>query len=126
MTRPRWARALLASLMALLLAPLAVAQPLAAMPQAAGQMQSRTVGSVTIDYSPDWEYESDLSDATSAFLSNSTLPGVLYLYGEIANAAATDPDLALEQFGAGFFSEFGEQDERLLDRSTVTGEPSTA
>lgn len=126
MTRPRGAHALLAAALALMLATLAIAQPVAAMAQATGQTQSQTAGSATVTFGPDWRYDADISDATSAFLAHTSLTGTLYIHGEIADATVTDPALALEQFATGFFSEFGDQDHQLVDSGTLTSDPSTA
>jgi hypothetical protein len=126
MTRPRGAHALLAAVLAVMLATLAIAQPTAAMAQATGQMQSQTVGSATVNYGPTWQYNADISDATSIFLSNTSLQGTIFIHGEIADATVTDPASGLEQFATGFFGEFGDKDDTLVDSGTMSSDPSTA
>ncbi len=81
MRRPRGVRALLAALLALTLAMLAIVQPASTMAQATTQQtQSQQAGSATVTFGPSWQYDPDISDATSAFLTNSKLQGTLYIH----------------------------------------------
>jgi hypothetical protein len=113
-------------MLALALAIVAIAQPAATMAQSTVQGQSQTIGSSTVTYGPNWQFDADISDATSVFLSHASLSGTLFIYGQIADAGVTDPALALEQFATGFFSQFGEKDEQLVTSGTLTSDPTTA
>ncbi len=126
MRHPSGARAMVASVLALVLAIVAIAQPVSAMAQATGQTQTQTAGSATITFGPSWQYEADISDADSAFLSHTSLQGSLFIHGEIPDPTVTDAALGLEQFATGFFSEFGDGDHQLVDSGTLTSNPATA
>lgn len=126
MTRPRGARALVASLVALMLAVVAVAQPAAALAQTTGQTQTQTAGSATITFGPTWQYEADISDASSAFLTHTQLQGTIFIHGEVPDPTVTDAGVGLEEFSTGFFSEFGDGDHQLVDSGTLTADPATA
>src|SRR5690606_25499966 len=102
MTRPRGARALVASLVALMLAVVAVAQPAAALAQMTGQTQTQTAGSATITFGPTWQYEADISDASSAFLTHTQLQGTIFIHGEVPDPTVTDAGMGLEEFSTGF------------------------
>ena len=126
MKRPVGARAALTSVLALVLAIVAIAQPASAMAQATGQTQTQTAGSATITFGPSWEYSADISDATSAFLSHTSLQGTLFIHGEIVDPTVTDASVGLDLFATGFFGEFGDGDHQLVDSGTLTADPATA
>ncbi len=126
MTRPRGTRALVASVLAMVLAVVAIAQPAAALAQVTGQTQTQTAGSATITFGPNWQYEADISDTESAFLTHTQLQGTIFIHGEIPDPTVTDAGVGLEQFATGFFGEFGDGDQQLVDSGTLTANSATA
>jgi hypothetical protein len=111
----------LASLFAVLFAVASLAQGGVATAQTTtGQATSpQTAGTATISFSDAWEYDSDISDTDTAFLSHTTIANTLYIYGEIVDATVTDPETAIDQFATGFFGAFGDGNEQIVDSDTI-------
>ncbi len=122
MKRARSSRGVLASLFAVLFAVASLAQVGVATAQTTttGQVTSpQTAGTATITFSDAWEYDPDISDSETAFLSHTSIANTLYIYGEIVDATVTDPETAIDQFATGFFGAFGDKNEQIVANDTI-------
>jgi hypothetical protein len=122
MKRTRGPHVVLASLLMLTMALVSILQPAGALAQttATGQATTtQTAGSASVSFTEVWEYDSSISDQETVFLSHRDLTGTLFIFGEIADQTITDPEVAIEQFTTGFFSEFGDGNQQVADNGVV-------